>query len=144
VDYVVSILRFQEYPQQTNGYGLIFNPAFEVVMKFYTMELPWRENRRRVSRIPPGVYDMEKRFSKRYNWHFHITDVENRSLILMHHGNYHYQTEGCILPGRELVDINGDGLPDVVASRNTMDQILETLPDTAPLVISEEFRKFKN
>lgn len=136
---VISLIRFKEYPQQTNGKGFVIGPDLSIKMEFCTMELPWRENQRRISRIPPGCYRLEKRYSPRYEWHFHVMDVEDRSLILIHQGNFHYQTEGCILPGRDFADINGDDLPDVVASRNTMQQLLDLMPADSFIIISDHF-----
>lgn len=104
---------------QTLGHFVLYDGT-EVLMQCKALELPDRNNARGISRIPPGVYDVEERWSKKYNWHFHVLDVEGRSWILIHHGNYYTQTEGCILVGKDFVDINGDGHLDVTDSRNTL------------------------
>jgi hypothetical protein len=68
----------------------------------HTLELPWKDNEKRVSCIPKGVYEVKKRHTEesKYKYeHLHILDVENRELILMHIGNYPKNSKGCILLG---------------------------------------------
>lgn len=52
-----------------------------------SIELPWRNNERNRSCIPEGTYTLQKRFSAKHLWHLHLTDVPERSLILIHKGN---------------------------------------------------------
>jgi hypothetical protein len=61
--------------------------------------------------------------------------VLDRDYILIHHGNFYYNTRGCLLPGDGVVDINNDGNLDVVNSRATMDKMNEILPDEFQLII---------
>ncbi len=68
----------------------------------HTLELAWKDNKKRVSCIPKGVYEVKKRHTEesKYKYqHLHILDVENRELILMHVGNYPKNSKGCILLG---------------------------------------------
>ena len=68
----------------------------------HTLELSWKDNEKRVSCIPKGVYEVKKRHTEesKYKYeHLHILDVENRELILMHVGNYPKNSKGCILLG---------------------------------------------
>ena len=68
----------------------------------HTLELPWKDNKKRVSCIPKGVYEVKKRHTEesKYKYeHLHILDVENRELILLHIGNYPKNSKGCILLG---------------------------------------------
>ena len=68
----------------------------------HTLELAWKDNEKRVSCIPKGVYEVKKRHTEesKYKYeHLHILDVENRELILMHVGNYPKNSKGCILLG---------------------------------------------
>ena len=68
----------------------------------HTLELPWKDNEKRVSCIPKGVYEVKKRHTEasKYKYeHLHILDVDNRELILMHIGNYPKNSKGCILLG---------------------------------------------
>ena len=73
-----------------------------------TIELPWRENQKRVSCIPEGKYFIRKRYSNKLKWHIEIVGVKNRSLILFHPANNALQElNGCIAP---VTKISGTGL----------------------------------
>jgi hypothetical protein len=69
----------------------------------YTLELPWKDNERRVSCIPQGVYDVRKRDgaeSGKFNYeHLYILNVPNREYILFHIGNKPSDILGCVLLG---------------------------------------------
>jgi hypothetical protein len=66
--------------------------------KWKTIELPWKDNQRNISRIPKGVYYYQK--TKRYSngknclW---LKNVPNRRQILIHVGTKPSHSEGCIL-----------------------------------------------
>jgi len=134
----MALVRQEENKKQTLGQGCIFAPDYSVLLEFCTLELPWRENKRRVSRIPSGVYNVVKRQSEKYDWHLHILDVPKRDWILIHHGNFYTDILGCILPGADHVDIDGDGLKDVTSSRATMEKIMALVPDEFTLQIIDE------
>ncbi|GJM64903.1 DUF5675 family protein [Persicobacter diffluens] len=76
---------------------------------FFTIEPPWRGNQRQISCIPPGEYQCKIRYSRRFGWCYHLTDVEGRSWILTHSGNVAGATDrgfkshslGCILFGEK-------------------------------------------
>lgn len=93
-----------------------------------TLELPWKKNIRRISCIPAGSYSVTKRFSQKYQHHFHIVNVPNRDWILIHHGNFYFDILGCLLVGKSHTDINADGLLDVTASKKTMQLLHNRLP----------------
>lgn len=119
----VTLHRFSKGKNQTIGklyYGNV---------ECYTLELPYKNNSRNISCIPVGVYNVERRYSSKYKYHFHVLDVPDRSLILIHHGNFNTQTRGCILVGNDIADINSDGAVDVVNSKATMRMLLSELPE---------------
>lgn len=76
----------------------------------YSMERPERGNRRSISCIPAGTYKVEWGRSPKYGRCYHVKNVENRSHILIHPGNYggdtlkgfRSDTDGCILLGKRL------------------------------------------
>jgi hypothetical protein len=103
--------------------------------KIYTLELPDKNNAKRVSCIPKGVYEVKLRHSEKYGQHFHIQDVPDRDYILIHNGNFYTQIQGCILVGLGLADINNDGLKDVTSSKDAMRKLLSTYPLGFNLVI---------
>ena len=106
----------------------------EVVAK--TIELPWKDNKNRISCIPPGIYEVVRRKSAKYGDHFHILDVPGRSYILIHNGNYYNDFLGCIGVGASHADINGDGYLDVTSSKAKMKELLKLLPVKFELVIT--------
>jgi hypothetical protein len=103
--------------------------------KCKTLELPWLNNERKISCIPSGEYNVIKRVSAKYGNHFYVTNVEDRSYILIHAGNYHQDTLGCILVGRAHQDINNDGHRDVTQSKPTMTQLNRLFPNEFKLII---------
>jgi len=102
----------------------------------YTLELPWKDNQHNISCIPTGTYTVVKRTSPKHGVHFHITNVPNRSYILIHVANYVSDLRGCVAPGASLTDLNGDGEIDVTSSKNTLKNLLNELPDEFELKIS--------
>lgn len=134
----MALVRQQENQNQTLGQGCIFADDFTVLLEFCILELPWKNNERRVSRIPSGVYDVVKRHSPKYQEHLHILNVPGRDWILMHHGNFYSDILGCILPGTDHLDINGDGLKDVTSSKATMKKIMALVPNEFKLQIIDE------
>ena len=73
-----------------------------------TIELPWKNNETKVSCIPEGKYFIQKRYSKKFQWHLEIINVKNRSLILFHPANNALQElNGCIAP---VTKLSGPGL----------------------------------
>lgn len=76
----------------------------------YTIELPWRNNAPGISCIPAGTYMVEKRFSRKFQWHLHLTGVPGRNLILVHPANNALrELKGCIAPVT-VVTAPGKGL----------------------------------
>lgn len=114
--------RLESDERQTLGALRIYRGTDEV-FSCKTLELPWRQNRPFISRIPNGEYTVQRRSSKTYGEHWELLDVPDRTLILIHHGNFYRDTEGCICVGRDYYDIDRDGHRDVTSSRNTMQDL---------------------
>ena len=75
-----------------------------------TLELPWKENKRRVSCVPAGIYHTSKMYSHKFKIElFVLHDVPDRDLIELHIGNTLINTEGCILLGK-VFNVNGPGI----------------------------------
>lgn len=69
-----------------------------------SIELPWQENKKVVSCIPEGRYEIEARFSDQHGAHFCLKDVSNRNLILIHPANNALkELKGCIAPVTKLI-----------------------------------------
>ena len=97
-----------------------------------TLELPWRDNRRKLSRIPPGVYRCALVQSPRFGRVYHVRGVPGRDAILIHAGNvagaipkYRTHVQGCILLGEQRGRI--DGQRAVLVSRPAVRRFLAAL-----------------
>lgn len=66
---------------------------------FVTLEDKWRDNERNVSCIPKGSYIVALHKSPKFGKCYQVVNVPNRSDILIHAGNTHVDTQGCILLG---------------------------------------------
>ena len=95
--------------KQTEGRLYVYNERNGVGYSCDTLELPWLDNKKRISCIPEGEYDVIKHVSPKFGECFWILDVLDRSEILVHKGNYNRDTLGCVLVGKSLIDIDGDG-----------------------------------
>lgn len=93
------ILERQYFSTGTNGV-LSFN-GNEICK---TIELPWKENQRRISCIPEGIYRIKKRFISKFKWHLEVLNVKNRDLILIHPANNAIkELNGCIAPVSQTI-----------------------------------------
>ncbi len=82
------------FPKGTNG-----DIRKDGLALCHTIELPWKENKRWISCIPEGRYELVKRYSQKFKWHLQVVDVEGRDLILMHPANDALkELNGCIAP----------------------------------------------
>jgi hypothetical protein len=91
------------FPEGTNGKLMC-----EGKLLCNTIELPWKNNEKRVSCIPEGRYFIRKRYSQKFKWHLEVVDVKNRSYILFHPANNALQElNGCIAP---VTKLSGPGL----------------------------------
>ena len=103
------------FEEGTNG--ALFNSG-----KFlcHTIELPWNDNKRNISCIPEGVYEIEPRFSKRFKHHLILKAVKGRSFILFHPANDALkELQGCIAPVTYL-----SGIGKGVYSKDAMQKLL--------------------
>ncbi len=131
----VKIDRIFSSEDQTLGIMTLYDDNKFPFWECRTLELPDRENQRRISCIPKGEYTCIKRWSEKYGDHFHILDVPDRDTILVHNANYVRQLLGCVAVGRNHSDIDGDGLRDVTHSKTTLKDLNQKLPDKFNLCI---------
>lgn len=108
----VTIIRTTESEHGTEGFLIVMEgdpylskPTFSCK----TMELPWRNNKPQISRIPAGEYEVVIRESPKFGLTYWVRNVPNRSYILIHSGNFAGDKEkgfkthvyGCILLGQK-------------------------------------------
>lgn len=126
----VTLLREPSTDEGTFGVMVVGERAF------FSLELPWRENRRKRSCIPAGDYVCKQVRSPRFGRVFTVTGVPGRSAILIHPGNfggdvekgYQSHIEGCILLGLKrgsLVNTNGSPQRCVLLSRPAVREFME-------------------
>jgi len=99
----------------------------------HTLELPWRENRRRMSCIPAGIYRAVDHVSPKFGRTRWVQDVPERSDILIHAGNLAGDTSkklrtdvaGCILVGERRGVLQGQAA--VLSSKLALRELLQHL-----------------
>lgn len=119
-----TLTRIVDNGFQTIGTLTIDSPYGGYAFKCVTLEKSFKNNEKKISCIPTGKYRVRQRNSPKYGWHYEILDVPNRSLILIHAGNYASQTQGCILVGDRFKDINNDNQLDVTNSKYALKILL--------------------
>lgn len=100
---------------------------------WHSIELPWNENKQNISCIPIGDYTVTIRISSRYGRVYWITNVEGRSWILFHSGNwagstedgYRTHTKGCVLLGGKRGTLLGQAA--VLLSRKAVREFMEVM-----------------
>lgn len=87
---------------------------------WFTGELPWRDNRPDVSRIPAGSYLCKLQFSPHFQrMLYHVLGVPDRGDVEIHNGNYcgdvtlgfKSDVEGCTILGNGIGELQPDGYP---------------------------------
>jgi hypothetical protein len=127
-------------PLATLGEGTVFNENFEIVFQFKTLELPWKDNQRRISCYPEGDYMVWKMLpTKKRNYeYFWVQDVPGRDSILWHPGNYTRQILGCTLPGESFIDLDKDGIMDITNTAATLKILTTLMPQKFQLTVSKK------
>lgn len=136
---IANLKRIASDESQILGILTIYDDRGFPFYEVRTLELPDKDNQRRISCIPEGEYQVVKRHSDKYGDHFHILDVPNRDYILIHSANYVRQLLGCVAVGFAHTDIDGDGLRDVTSSRKALKALNNELPDEFKLKIFSDY-----
>lgn len=90
------------HPGGTNGIIL-----YNQLPVCHTIELPWKENKTKISCIPEGRYELVKRYSRKFKEHLMVKGVPRRWFILLHPANDALsELSGCIAP---VLLLNGNG-----------------------------------
>jgi hypothetical protein len=135
------VLKRKYNPKVTLSRSTVIDDGGSVIFEFVTLELPNLGNKRMVSCIPEGLYDVvlnkNEAHKKKFGIHWDVLNVPGRDGVKIHCGNFTKDTHGCILPGRAFVDINGDGVLDINYTRETRDKLYEILPLVFKLQIEE-------
>lgn len=124
------------FPTHTQSVFTALDQQNNILLQCSILELPWRDNERKVSCFPEGIYRVVERRTDKFKRHYHILDVPERSFILQHPGNFTHQIEGCQLPGERFQHLNRDAVPDIINTRATLDKMLRLLGKEYTLYIT--------
>lgn len=117
----VIVNRFKLGDEYSLGHCYIKYGQGDSVYVGCTLERGWKNNEKRISCVPKGVYPLRYEKSAKFKKHlWELYDVPGRSECKFHAANYWYQLNGCIALGVKHKDIDGDSRPDVTSSKDTM------------------------
>ena len=113
--------------------------VFGVILKdkrplFTTLELPWKNNQRNISCVPPGTYKCSKIFSNRFQRYLYVLlNVPDRDMVEIHVGNSIRDTQGCILLGMSY------SLSDnaIMNSKLAFDNFMSIMPSEFTITIND-------
>lgn len=136
-----AVLNRYYYPDQTVGQLIVTETVRRSIVPRLTLavlELPWRDNKRRISCIPEGKYrTVLRKMGNRFRYpHFHIRDVPGRDWVLIHRGNTLEHTAGCLLVGTRFQYLDADGTIDVIGSARALGDLLEIMPGEFTLTVT--------
>jgi len=135
---MIKVLMARKYNLSETLSALSVMDGIDKLFECNTIELPkvmipYKINAKNVTCIPEGEYKVEKYYSPTKGECFWVKNVPGRTMVEIHKGNFAsgktIDTEGCILPGMFLADINDDGHLDVADSTKAMQMLLNILPD---------------
>jgi len=92
-----------------------------------TLERLWLNNRKSESCIPEGLYICKRLQSPKFGNTFEVTQVPDRTAILIHKGNIIEDSHGCIILGEQFEPLNGHNA--VLSSGKAFDEFLQRTRD---------------
>ena len=112
-----------------NGMMGVLIDANTLIPQCLTLEDPWNENQTGISCIPAGDYTCELVKTPTFGVVYQILAVPGRQAILIHWGNTHLNTRGCVLLGKEfgVLDVNGISFPAVLESKTAFTAFMTKL-----------------
>ena len=130
----IIVKRFLSTDVETIGKMVLINNN-AIIGELCTLELPWKDNKKKESCIPEGKYFATQYIRPSKEWSLWLQDVPNRTAILVHSANYTSQIQGCIAVGTEHTDINKDGIVDVKDSKVAMGLLKDFVGDQLSITI---------
>src|SRR5690242_2550775 len=101
-----------------------------------TIELPWLQNKRSISCIPEGRYELKNRITAKRGQHLLVMNVKGRDGILIHPANdARKDLLGCIAPVTKLTG-PGRGNQSRLANEKLKAFVLEALERKARVFIT--------
>lgn len=125
---IVTIIRHKIGRKQCTGVFMVQDEHGQVLYYENSLERGWLNNQRNISCVPQGVYPLVLEWSNRFKTElWELKNVPNRSECKIHSANFWDDLNGCISPGLDLRDINGDGLLDTTSSRAALKKFHEVM-----------------
>ena len=93
---------------------------------FYTLELPWKDNKENISCIPEDTYLCKKIKSPAHGIVFQIMNVKDRTYIEVHVANFLTQIRGCVAIGMSKSDTSS---PVVWESEKAFNKFMDIFKD---------------
>ncbi len=110
--YTIDMQRIAESPNATVSEFTAYGPAPLKPVTGYILEPggPSTTTENQDKRILAGTYSVDSYTSKKYSNHYIVsnTSVSQDRRILIHSGNYHSNTLGCLLPGSSYSMVSGN------------------------------------
>jgi hypothetical protein len=120
-------------------------------LKFYCGELPWRDNKRGLSRVPSGAYECHWMKSLLHGMCYHVLGVKDRTEIEIHSANwmgdrnkinpatdlpYKCELRGCMAPGLKVGTLAGQRA--VISSKDALEEFEKDMKgETFQLIIHD-------
>ncbi len=109
----------------------------------FTLELPWKENKKNISCIPEGKYQLKARFSPKLQNHLEVLDVFGRSRILIYPAqNAMEELRGGIAPVKQLTGI-GKGIYTRLAHEKLLSIFHQTAEGDEKLVLNINSNRYE-
>lgn len=138
---IAKLIRQPDQSIETKGDWQFINEESIIAFSCKTLELPWKDNQKRISCISKGIYPCRKvEATKAIPYpHISVMNVPDRDGISVHYGNFaagvKVDTLGCIIAGERYADINGDGIDDITNSRKKFEALMSIAPDRFDLYV---------
>lgn len=116
----LKLLRVAEDDNTTFGVLLV-----DGAPQFVTAEDLWKDNEKQVSCVPTGRYVIRRHDSPKFGMCYAVDNVPDRSHILIHAGNTHQDTHGCILVGLQFGVLKGESA--ILRSKDAMVLLMGSL-----------------
>lgn len=103
---------------------------------WYTLECPWRDNKRNESCVPEGEYAVLPDQEGKFTGYPELQAVPNRDEIIIHVANFPSDLKGCIAPGKRF----NSGLADTAVWESTVaySELVEAFGTSFNLVITSK------
>ena len=109
----------------------------------FTLELPWKENKKNISCIPEGKYELKARFSQELQNHLEVLDVYNRNRILINPAtNAIKELRGGIAPVKQLTGI-GEGIYSRLAMEKLLSIFHQTMEENEKIIININSNRYE-